>query len=581
MMIELNQQQREAVESDNGPVMIVAGPGTGKTKTLTARIAHVVEQGVAAERILALTFTVKAAREMKERVEALLGQATAVHISTIHALGYQVLRQAEPDKEFVFISEADRLALLRSLPRPKELSGLSARELSLAVSNAKSSTGNVQKAVALFLERYQAALTEKQLVDFDDLLYRAHHILAHEQVIREPWQKKFTHILIDEFQDTSELQWSLIKLICGTDNMFVIGDPKQSIYGFRGATADMFAVFRRDFPNCREITLAINYRSVTSIVALASTIFPGKDALTAHAVEHGNVRAICTLNEFSEADLVLSIIEQGIGGSDMLKASVQSGERGFRDFAILYRTHQVAKIVQRRLEDSGIPFQVVGEGSPYEQPDVQSVVQALSWFAYKQTVPTVKGLSDTQVRALLETIDENQPVSRLAQAVIDSCKLASDAQKQRRLSQFVGTLVRFDRAGLEACVEYLDRIKQGDFYDPDADSVTLLTIHASKGLEFPHVILIAAEEGTLPHIRKTMPTDFDEEKRLFYVAATRAKEQFDIVYAKKRGNEPRDVSRFVRELDEAILPRIDDPNTAQLEKKLDRREQKARQATLF
>jgi superfamily I DNA/RNA helicase len=580
-MIELNQKQREAVESGDGPVLIVAGPGTGKTKTLTARIAHLVGQGVKVDRILALTFTVKAAREMHGRVNALLDGKTATHISTIHALGYQVLREAEPDRELAFIGEAERLALLRSLARPKELSGLSARELSLAVSNAKSSTGEIPPTLGSFVRQYQDALRAKDLVDFDDLLYRAHKLLTQDEALRQSWQQRFSHVLIDEFQDTSELQWLLIKLIAGTDNLFVIGDPKQSIYGFRGASADMFAIFRRDFPSCREVALDVNYRSATSIVALASTVFPGEDALTAHSTEAGVVRAIRTLNEYSEAELVLSVIEQGIGGSDMLKASVESGGRGFGDFAILYRTHRASKAVQRRLHDSGIPFQVVGEGSPYEQPDVQAVIQTLGWFARGESVPVVKGLSETQVRALLETIDAAQPASKLAQAAIEAFGLASDVQKQQRLRQFVGTLVRFDAPGLEAVARHFELIAQDDFYDPEADAVTLLTIHASKGLEFSHVILIATEEDILPHIRKTAETDFDEEKRLFYVAVTRAKDQLDIMYAKKRGSELREASRFVRQLGENVLPRIDDPNTAQLEKKLRRREQKARQGTLF
>ncbi len=582
MSIELNEKQRAAVESGEGPVLIVAGPGTGKTKTLTARIAHLVQAGVLPARILALTFTVKAAREMRERVEALLGDQPAPHISTIHALGYQVLREAWPDKDIAFVSEPDRMAILRALKRPKELTGLTARELSLAVSNAKNAAQSSDGSpLQTFVHRYQEALNEKGLVDFDDLLYRAHALLASDSEIRQAWQKRFDHVLIDEFQDTSALQWELIKLILGNDNVFVIGDPKQSIYGFRGASAGMFDVFRRDFPANREVTLDVNYRSARSIVELASAIFPGKDALTPHSKEAGSVQALRTLNELSEADLVLELIEQGIGGSDLLKASVESGGRGFRDFAVLYRTHQAARAVQRRLHESGIPFQVVGEGSPYEQPDVQVIIGALRWFAGSDVVPIAKGFSEGQVRTLLEGIGAEQPASKIAQAIIEAFNMASDVQKQQRLSQFVGTLVRFDAQELAACVEHFARIAEGDFYDPKADAVTLLTIHASKGLEFPHVMLIAAEEGTLPSIRKTMSTDFDEEHRLFYVAATRAKDRLDILYARKRAGEAREVSRFVSELSESVLPRHDDPNAAHLEKKLRRREQKARQSTLF
>jgi DNA helicase-2/ATP-dependent DNA helicase PcrA len=578
-MNKLNEKQRQAVESGEGPIVIVAGPGTGKTKTLTARIAHLVQHGVDPEKILALTFTVKAAREMHERVELLVDKVPP--ISTIHALGYQVLRGAEPDKVLAFISEGDRLALLKSLTRPKELSSLPARDLALAISNAKGSVGEIRPALKSVLKQYQAALAEKGLVDFDDLLYRAHDLLNHSPSLQKTWQQKYSYILIDEFQDTSELQWQLIKLILGNDNILVIGDPKQSIYGFRGASADMFAVFRQDFPDCTEITLDINYRSAQKIVAIASAMFPGKDALSAYSKEQGSVRAIRTMNELSEADLVLSLIEQGIGGSDLLKASVESGGRRFRDFAILYRTHQAARTVQRKLHDSGIPFQVVGEGSPYEQPDIQAIIGALLWFARGEQVPVVKGFSEGQVRTLLEGIDVAQPVSHVAQAVADAFAFGGDDHKRQRVSQFIGTLVRFDRQGLETCADYFEQIRDNDFYDPQADAVTLLTIHASKGLEFSHVILIAAEEGILPHIRKTAETDFDEERRLFYVAVTRAKDQLDIVYAKKRGNEPREVSRFVAELSPEVLPREDDPQAAQLEKKLRRREQKARQSTLF
>jgi DNA helicase-2/ATP-dependent DNA helicase PcrA len=580
--IELNQQQRAAVEADDGPVLIVAGPGTGKTKTLTARIAHLLQRGVKSTDILALTFTVKAAREMQERVADLLDGAIAPDISTFHSLGHRILKDLDPQAEFRFADEAARQAIVRELPRPTEMKSLTVRECALAISKQKGALGDsTASAAQTLLDRYQSALSQAGLVDYDDLLYRVYHELPAKPDVHRKWRGRYRYILIDEFQDTSELQWALIGLIRGNQNIFVIGDPKQSIYGFRGASAAMFDRFRQDFPSSREVTLEINYRSDQTIVALASAVFGGRDALLAHSTQAGNVQAVRTLNEFSEADYVLARIEEGIGGSDLLKASGEGGRR-FRDFAVLYRTHQVSKILQRRLHDSGIPFQVVGEGSPYEQPDVLAVIDALRWFGGGD-LPNVKGWTSAQIQARLADVSPKQPVSQIASQVIEQLNLSTKENSKQRLGQFVSTLVRFDSLddGMEACLAYVDQLAQGDFYDPQADMVTLMTIHASKGLEFAHVIVIAAEEGTLPNIRKTLPTDFDEEKRLFYVAITRARNQLDVVHASKRAGEARELSRFVREVSEQILPRTEDPAAADLQKKLHRREQKARQATLF
>ncbi len=525
---DLNQKQRKAVAANDGPVLIVAGPGTGKTKTLTAHIAYLMQQGVEPDAILALTFTVKAANEMRDRVVA-LASGVRPHISTFHALGYKLLREALPDDRLTFISESDRLTLVRELSRPKELGSLSTRELALAVSRYKGSVmPNQSLPLGQLVAQYQRRLQDANLVDFDDLLFRTFQLFEQNTAMRDKWRLRYRHILMDEFQDTSELQWELIQKLRGNDNVFVIGDPKQSIYGFRGADVDMF------------------------------------------------------LNEFSEADYVLAQIEKGIGGSDLLKAGGDATHSSFRDFAVLYRTHQAAKTVQQRLLDSGIPFQVVGEGSPFEQLEVQAVIGLLQRLEGGDAAPP-RGFSSIQADTLLQQIDTTQPVSSIAEACIRNFSLASDDRKRQRLAQFVSTLVRFDTSsdGLQKCLAYIDRISQEEFYDPDADAVTLMTIHASKGLEFTHVMLIATEEGILPHVRKTAATDFEEERRLFYVAITRAKQQLDVIYAKKRAKEQRQPSRYITELDAHVLPRLTDPAMDKLEKKLHRREQKVRQGRLF
>ena len=582
-MHDLNAKQRDAVLAENGPVLIVAGPGTGKTKTLTARIAHLLERGVPASRILALTFTVKSAREMRERVAALTGLTKLSTISTFHALGHKLLRENSNQATLEFVSEAGRLGIIRELPRPQELKALSVRELALLLSRFKGEADpDRSSAIAHLTDAYQAELTDRNLLDYDDLLYRAQTLLATDETARIAWRSRYDHILIDEFQDTSELQWRLIHQIRGTDSVFVIGDPKQSIYGFRGAGAGMFDRFREDFPQRQDVALDVNYRSDKAIVTLASAIFGGADTLKPWSTAVGEVRTVQTLNEFSEADFVLTQIEEGIGGSDLLKVSAESKGRRLRDFAVLYRTHQAARTIQRRLQESGIPHQVVGEGSPYEEPHIQLIVDVLRWFAGGE-VPRAKKWSHAQLATRLAAVDRSLAVSVLAAAVAEALGCMTDPKARVSVQQLIGGLVRFDAQedGLIRCLEYFDQIAEEDFYDHDAEAVTLMTIHASKGLEFPHVILIAAEEGILPNIRKTKETDFEEEKRLFYVAATRAQQQLDIVYAQKRGGEDRAMSRFVAELDQSVLPRQDDPALPQLQKKLQKREQKRRQATLF
>jgi len=579
----LNKQQRDAVENGDGPVLIVAGPGTGKTKTLTSRIAYLLSSRKAQpHEILALTFTVKAAREMRERVAELIPGNTQ-DIMTFHALGRRILQEHTPGAPTEFISESERLALIRRLAKSQSLKGMTARELSLAVSKQKGSVSPADDALAKLVTAYNNELRAQHLLDFDDLLSQTHGLLRGNDALRKQLQTVYRYVLIDEFQDTSELQWTIVELLRGNDNVFVIGDPKQSIYSFRGAGAEMFEHFRATFPDSKTITLQTNYRSAARIVELANQVYPHDKPLEAFSKEAGHVQAMQTLNEYSEADLVLAIIEQGIGGSTMLNAGESKG-RHFKDFAVLYRTHHSAKIVQQRLHDSGIPVQIVGEGSPYEQPEVQAVIGSLKWLLRHDQLPDITGFSAAQVQALLQNSDAARPVSALAEKLVKTFGLEADSAARRaRLGQFVSTLVRFDSQpdGLLRCIEYIEQLEQTDFYDPQADSVTLLTIHASKGLEFTHVILIAAEEGTLPLVRKTVAPNIAEERRLFYVALTRAKQQLDITYVKKRSGEQQHVSRFVTEVSEHFLPRVVDPQLAQLEKKLYRRQQKNRQATLF
>lgn len=534
-----NPQQLQAVQAGDGPVVIVAGPGTGKTKTLAARIGYLVNSGVAPGDILALTFTKKSAEELSERLATML-QNNAPKAKTFHALCYELLGQ-----QLHFASEPQRHQIIKGLKKPANLKGLSARDIGLQISLAKNSA-SPSAAIDKLAKAYDKALRALGLSDYDDLLVRTKELLKQDSAKYQAIKARYKHILVDEFQDTNGLQYELLQLLRGTDNLFVIGDPNQSIYGFRGASGNIFEQFNTDFPHSTHITLTINYRSAPQVVALSNALFNGN--LQANGRGPGTVQTVQVLNEYSEANYVINTIQQAIGGSDLHKAvSNADAWAGLRDFAVLYRSRTAATVLQKLIEASGLPYQVVGEGSPYEQPDVQAII------------------------AQLRQVDNNTPPFERAEHIIASSGITPTPQ----LQQFVASLVRFKTT--KQALDYFDQLAEQNFYDPRAEAITLLTIHAAKGLEFNHVFLLAAEEGVLPSSKG----DMAEERRLFYVAATRAKKQLDILHAKRRKGQPAQTSRFVLGVADAILPKVVDSQLVSDQRRATKRQAKRAQASLF
>ncbi len=589
LLDDLNDAQRRAVEACDGSILIVAGPGTGKTKTLTARIAWLIEGGqVKPDEIVALTFTNKAAREMRERVVALLGMRTGLpKITTFHALGADLLKQHKPDAQL--IDERQRMEIIRKLSKSSTLKSASARELSLLISRAKTSLGSsIDEPAHRLLRSYESVLMSQGFHDFDDLLVKSYVRLKSDDIKRP----NYKYVLVDEFQDTSELQYEIIKLLGAGNNLFAIGDPNQSIYAFRGAGVGMFDRFREDFSNTLEIDLTVNYRSSPQIIVLANAVFPNSPQLEGYHTKTGNVRAVQTLNEYSEAAYVLGEIEQGIGGSDMLKASGGQDVREPRDYAVLYRTHRAAKVLQRTFAEAGTPYQIAGEGSPYEKPEIQAVIAFMRCVHLPSEVNKAELVkhsilhrpSPPQLETLLVKHNKlkDSLVRDLGTGVAETLAFGQDDRRQD-LQQFLGSLVQFGacETGLQACLDHIDNISESEFYDPTVNAVTLLTIHAAKGLEFANVYLIATQEDILPKYTKDGEGDIDEERRLFYVAVTRAKENLEILHTKNRAGEPNKLSRFVDEIPTALLPRNIDPNMATLERRANKHRQKRAQSSLF
>jgi superfamily I DNA/RNA helicase len=499
-----------------------------------------------------------------------LVQAGAVpRIATFHALCQDLLGGDEP-----FVTEAVRLQIIKSLSKPAALKGLSSRDLGLFISRAKNMADD-DPAVLRLQRAYDKALHAQGLRDFDDLLVQALQALQSDNMLREKMHKRFHYILVDEFQDTNKLQYELLQAMRGTDNIFVIGDPNQSIYGFRGASGSIFEQFVADFPACTRVALTANYRSAAEIVAIANAIFAAAAPLESQTHKAGAVRAVQVLNEYSEANWVLAEIQRMIGGGDMLQAisdDDRAAHRTLRDFAILYRSRAAAQAVQKAVDASGLPYQIVGEGSPYEQPQPQALI-ALLRAAATGDQPTIEGFSAAEIRAvqdLLMQYDGASP-SKLAERLVEILGF----ERTDSLQQFVNTLVRFH--DVSEAIAYFDAIAETRFYDPRADAITMLTVHASKGLEFPYVFLIGAEEGILPHGKSAV----DEERRLFYVAVTRAREALMITHGKNRGGQPAQLSRFVQEIPAAILPKTIDPHLADDARRAQKRAVKRSQQSLF
>lgn len=564
----LNDQQRSAATAADGPVVIAAGPGTGKTKTLVARIAHLVESGVKPGQILAVTFTKKAASEMANRV--VLGVAEKPHITTFHALCNELLQQETP-----FVTDAVRLQIVKSLSRPKSLKDISARELGLVISRAKNMVAIDDPDTAKVVKTYNDALAEANVRDFDDLLLEAYQYLQTDKTARQAMQDRYRHILVDEFQDTNRLQYEIIKLMLGHENIFVIGDANQSIYGFRGADKTIFDAFIADFPNCTKVTLTTNYRSVPQVVHLSNAIFPDDPNLEPHSQDAGLVRAVQVLNEYSEAEWVLGEIQRAIGGGDLLKAvsdDSRATHRRLSDFAVLYRSRPAASTFQKLLSESGLPFQVVGDGSPYDQPQIQAILALMRGATNGQPVQ-LEGYGSSEQRLLEQELAKVE--SALPGAMAEKIMRIMDIKTSPAMQQFAGALVRFK--DVPSALAYFEDIGEHGFYDASADAITLLTIHASKGLEFPYVFIIGAEEGILPSGR----AELDEERRLFYVAATRARERLEITHAKNRKGQKAETSRFITELSTDVLKRHTDPKIEDQTRRIAKRIAKNSQTTLF
>ena len=627
-MNNLNFDQRKAVESD-GVVVIVAGPGTGKTKTLTSRIAHLLEEKkVDPEKILALTFTKKAATEMKTRLRHI---KNLPFIGTFHAFATQFLQGSG----FRIIDEKEQLSILEMivLEHKKKTTQKDVKNLLKDISISKNDFSESKNSA--IIDTYNKFLQDNNLLDFDDLL------LLLFKKINQVKDFRYEYVLVDEFQDTNRLQYEIIKNLVLKDNLFVIGDPLQSIYAFRGADAYVFEKIKQDFPHHAKIALKKNYRSAKNILDTASRLFIGASTLTSIKGKIGVLQLILMADEHSEADWVVQKIYELIGGADLIQASDLRQENVkkhtlFADIAVIYRTHQIGRILEKRFLDSGIPYQMIGGDSPYEQAEIAFIIAILQYVLSKKS-QDLKNIFDSsllrishEARFILHDVLKDEKTSDISAIIHDlqglgklkpkDIKILSTLNKnndelleysksyklidfihktieifsldkriidkpvkQQNLQQFVNNLLQFadKKDAYQNALDYLTYLQEHEYYDPRAQKVTLLTMHAAKGLEFDTVFICGFEEGLIPLVKTKNTVDLDEEKRLLYVAMTRAKQNLYLTYTNNRFHKKTNISSFYRLLKNKDMEEVED---AAIEKQKKRKEKwliKKSQIALF
>lgn len=555
LLASLDPDQRAAASIVSGPLLIIAGPGTGKTRTLTHRIAHLVaDHDVSPESCLAITFTRRAAGEMRERLIQLLpgGRGARVMVTTFHALGLALLREQQ-----------DKLGLGVPLRVAGERETLALASDVLGLSMAEARRMLSERADTPLPESYTQAMRARGLVDFDDLIALTVDLLAANPEMVRHYRERWPHVSIDEYQDVDERQYQLVSYLSSapssdlkssTGSLCAIGDPDQAIYGFRGTDVRFFQQFQTDYPGAHVVQLTRNYRSARLIVeaalqAVAPTTLVRDRTLNAQNSDATRLLLRECATERAEAEFVVATIERLVGGTSLTsfdtgRAAVNAKsatQYAFNDFAILYRTDAQTPALIEALARSGIPFQKRAHGSLIAHATVQALVAQIK----------------------LQPPDASL-VERLAQAAAVLIASAADGQPDadlRPITDGLRPLAEKHGADLDAFLSELALGVDVDLHDARADRVSLLTLHAAKGLEFRVVFLAGCEDGLLPHCfgSDVDAADVAEERRLFFVGITRARERLFLSHACRRHWQgelwERYPSPFLRDIRDALLER--------------------------
>ena len=635
LLKELNPKQKEAVEQTEGPCLVIAGAGSGKTKVLTYKVAYLMEQGIKPWNILAITFTNKAANEMKERVEALVGTATAdIWLGTFHSICVRILRKFIDrlgfDNSFIIFDTSDQKTLVKNCLKELNIDSKLFTEKSIIneISNAKNemlepeqycekNSGDFRKdTIGKVYTLYQRKLKENNAIDFDDIINFTIKILENNSDILDYYTEKFKYILVDEYQDTNKSQFTLVSLLASKyGNVTAVGDSDQSIYSFRGADITNILNFEKDFPGTKIIKLEQNYRCTGNILKAANAVIKNNgDKFEKRLWTENDEGAVPTINcgddEYREATYIVEQINH-LKREEYMKNS---------DFAVLYRMNSQSRAIEDILRREGIPYKIIGGLKFYERKEIKDAIAYLRLIANqsdnlaferiinepkrgvgKTSIEKIRAFSDennismyevvknadkyiptiyNKTREFVDVIEELKtlelPVSELIKEMLkktgytNSLKVENTIEANSRienLEEFLTVAIEFEKEAVDKSLnEFLNSISLSsdtDNIEESDDMVTLMTLHSAKGLEYPVIFLVGMEEGIFPGYQSmNEPKELEEERRLFYVGITRAKQYLFITFANKRTifgstsyNPP---SRFIKEIPSELLDGYDE-----------------------
>lgn len=618
----LNNKQQEAVLKTEGPLLVLAGAGSGKTKVLTTRIAYLIEEKhIDPYNILAITFTNKAAKEMKDRTYNLIGeQASSLQISTFHSFGLKIVREncelLGYDHNFVIMDSDDSLTVVKKILKdinkdPKIYNPNAIRNKISSCKNELMSPESYEKFVAsdyekVILEVYQKyvkKLKNNNSIDFDDLLMLPIKLFKENPLVLEKYQNRFKYILIDEYQDTNEAQYILTKMISAKyKNICVVGDIDQAIYGWRGANYKNILNFEKDYKDCSTILLEENYRSTKTILDAANDVIKNNKNRKDKKLwsNNGDGEKIEYFRAFNERD----------EGQYAIRKIKELHNRGvnYQDIAILYRTNAQSRTLEEEMLKENLPYRVVGSFYFYSRKEIKDLIAYLRLIHNSKdnisllrvintpkrgiglkTIENLTKKADLENKSIYEVIDsgkelqfkelienlkkvaEELTLTQLIDKVLDASGMKQELESEKsleaeirleNLEEFKSITKSFEeREGLISLEDFLleiSLISDVEEYKDDANKINLMTIHSVKGLEFDYVFVVGLEEGIFPHMNSLMEnSELEEERRLCYVAITRAKKKLYLVNARRRtlfGREQvNPPSRFIGEINNNLI----------------------------
>lgn len=637
----LNDKQKEAVLYNDGPLLIIAGAGAGKTKTLTSKIAYIIDEHLATPyNILAITFTNKAAKEMRDRLYLLIGdEARKLQVSTFHSFGLKLLRENYEllgyDRNFVIMDSDDSLTVVKKIIKdldydPKVYNPKAIRnkisscknELISAKAYEKYAVSDYEQVIQKVYEKYEKKLQQNNSVDFDDLLILPIKLFREHQDVLEKYQNLYQYVLIDEYQDTNQAQYILTKMISEKNRRITcVGDDSQSIYSFRGANYKNILNFENDYKDAKTILLEQNYRSTGNILDAANQVIKNnrdrKDKnLWTNKGPGEKIKYYRAYNERDEAQYVIRKIKE------LVNRNIE-----YKDIAVLYRTNAQSRVVEEEMLKENLPYRVIGSFYFYSRKEIKDLIAYLRLIHNSKdnvsllrvintpkrgiglkTIENLTTKADTEGISIYDAIEsgkeldfkktieklkkvaEDLTLTELIDKVLDASGMKKELESEQtleaevrleNLEEFKSITKAFEeKEGLISLEDFLleiSLVSDVEEYKDDPNRISLMTVHSVKGLEFDHVFVIGMEEGLFPHMNSLMENvALEEERRLCYVAITRARDDLHLVNARRRtlfGKEQvNPVSRFISEINPDLLETNVKDEMPKREEKIDTKE---------